>query len=135
MTFNSSLETNSSWYTGADGNLYSNALSETEIASGESRTLKLVLSKDMTEENTGIVNNLTEIYEDYNIYGVSDYNSTPGNKAQGENDLGSVDTVITIKTGETLIYISVIITTLILGSVAVFMVYRKIVITRKKGGV
>lgn len=135
MTFNSSLEANKDWYTGTDGNLYSTSFADIELAPGESKTIKLVLTKQVTEENTGIVNNLAEICEDYNIYGISDINSTPGNKAQGENDLGSADVAILIKTGEQLIYISVIITTILLGSIVVFIAYNKIVLRRKKGGV
>lgn len=135
MTFNSSLEANSSWYTGTDGNLYSTALADKELAPGESATIKLVLTKQMTEENVGIVNNLAEIHDDYNIYGISDTNSTPANKAQGENDLGTADVVISVKTGEVFIHISVIITSMLLGSIMVFVIYTKIAFKRKKGGV
>ena len=135
MKFNSSLGENSKWYTGTDGNLYTTALADYELVKGESRTIKLVLTKDMTENNTGIVNNLAEIYEDYNIYGITDRNSTVANKAQGENDLGSADMVILIKTGETLIYISVIITTILIATIAVLMVRKRIALKNKKGGV
>lgn len=135
MTFNSSLEANKDWYTGTDGNLYSTSFADIELTPGESRTIKLVLTKQVTEENTGIVNNLAEICEDYNIYGISDINSTPGNKAQGENDLGSADVAVLIKTGEQLIYVSVIITTVLLGSIVIFIAYNKIVLRKKKGGV
>ena len=89
----------------------------------------------MTENNTGLVNNQVEIYEDYNIYGVSDYNSSPGNKAQGENDLSSSDIIVLIKTGETLIYTSVLITTFMITGLAIVVVSRKIVQFKKKGGV
>ena len=126
MKFNSSIQSNAeNWYTGSDGKLYSTTLANTELKKGESRTIKLVLTREMTEDNTGIVNNLAEIYEDYNIYGVSDKNSTPANKAQGENDIGSADSVILIKTGETLIYISVIITTILIMSVAILIIVQK----------
>ena len=135
MKFNSSLGENSKWYTGTDGNLYTTALADYELVKGESRTIKLVLTKDMTENNTGIVNNLAEIYEDYNIYGITDRSSTVANKAQGENDLGSADMVILIKTGETLIYISVIITTILIATIAVLMVRKRIALKNKKGGV
>ena len=135
MTFNSSLEANSSWYTGSDGNIYSTGLENRELAPGESATVKLVLTKQMTDENTGIVNNLAEIYEDYNIYGISDSNSTPANKAQGEDDLNAADIVISIKTGEVFINISVIIISMLLGSIVVFLVYNHIRISKKKGGV
>jgi glucose-6-phosphate dehydrogenase assembly protein OpcA len=89
----------------------------------------------MTEENTGIVNNRAEIYEDYNIYGISDANSVPANNAQGENDLGLADAIITVRTGEVFVHISVIITTVLLGGIVIFIAYYKIVHRRKKGGV
>lgn len=134
MTFNSTL--NPDWYTGTDGNLYTSALADVELKPGETREIKLVLSKQMTEENTsGIVNNIAEIAEDYNIYGVSDINSTPMNKAQGENDMGSADAIITVKTGEVFIYISVIITSVILGSIVIFIAYTQIILKRRKAGV
>ena len=89
----------------------------------------------MTEDNTGNVNNIAEIAEDYNIYGVSDTNSTPLNKAQGENDMSSADAIITVKTGEVFIYISVIITSVILGSIVIFIAYTQIILKRRKVGV
>lgn len=133
MTFSSTL--NKDWYTGTDGNLYTTVLSDVELKPGESREIKLVLMKQMTEENTGLVNNLAEIAEDYNIYGVSDKNSTPLNKAQGENDLGSADAIITVKTGEVFIYVSVIMTSIVLGAIVIFIAYTQIIIKKRKVGV
>ena len=90
----------------------------------------------MNSENTsGIVNNQAEITNDYNIYGISDVNSTVGNKKQGENDISSADVLITINTGDTLIYLSVIITTLLIGGTIVFLTYTKLVVSKRKGGV
>lgn len=135
MTFNSSLDVNSDWYTGSDGNLYTDVLENMQLKSDDSVSIKLVLTKHMTEENTGLVNNIAEIYEDYNTYGVPDINSTPANKAQGENDMGTADTIIAVKTGEALVYTSIIIITILLGSIAVFVTHNKIVAAKRKGGV
>ena len=134
MKFNSSLESNSKWYTGTDGNLYTKAFENTELKKGDTKTIKLVLTKNMTSENTGISNNKAEIAEDYNIYGLTDTNSTPGNKVQNENDISSADSVILIKTGETFIYISVIVTSLLLGGIMVFIVYSKLEDFKRKVG-
>ena len=131
MTFSSTL--NKDWYTGTDGNLYTNSLADIELKPGETKEIKLVLTKQMTEENTGLVNNVAEIAEDYNIYGVSDTNSTPLNKAQGENDMGSADAILTVKTGEVFIYVSVIITSIILGGIVIFIAYTQI--KKRKVGV
>ncbi len=136
MKFNSTYGNNSDWYSTTDGSvLYTTKFENREFAPGESETIKLVLLKEMTDENTGLVNNNAEIIEDYNIYGVTDYNSTPGNKAQNENDMSSSDIIILIKTGETLIYTSVIITTIVITGLAILVVSRKIVQLKRKGGV
>lgn len=135
MEFNSSLSGNENWYLTADGILYSTALQDKELAKGETATIKLILTKKMTEENTGLVNNIAEIEEDYNIYGVSDYNSTPANKAQGENDISSSDIILLIKTGETLIYTSVLITTAMIIGIGAVVISKKIAEQKKKGGV
>ncbi len=133
MQLNSSLSPD--WYSGNDGNLYSSSLADVELQPGEARQLKLVLTRQMTVDNTDIVSNQAEIAEDYNIYGVSDINSTPMNKVQKENDLSKADAILTIRTGETLIYTSVIITSIILGAIIIAIAYAKIVIPKRKRGV
>jgi len=125
MTFNSGL--NPDWYTGTDGNLYTTALADTEIYTGETKEVRLVLTRQMTDQNTGLVHNTAEICEDYNIYGVTDKNIN--------DNSGSADTIIGVRTGEVFIYISVIITSILLGSVMVFVAYNTIVIRKRKGGV
>ena len=99
MEFNSSIKENIKWYGGNDGNLYTNVLENELIVPGEQKEVKLVLSKKMTEDNTGIVGNLAEIYEDYNIYGISDFDSIAGNHCESEDDSSNSDVIITISTG------------------------------------
>ena len=133
MTFNSNL--NPDWYTGAGGNLYTKALANKELASGQSQEITLVLTKQMTTENTGLVSNTAEIADDFNIYGVSDRNSVPSNKAQGEDDISTADIILTVKTGETLIYVSAMIVSILIGGAVAFIVYERVVKNKRKGGV
>lgn len=134
MEFNSSL--NPTWYSGNDGNLYTSELANTLINPGETKEIKLILTKQLTDSNTGLVNNRAEIAEDFNIYGISDKDSTPMNNTQGEDDLGSADCILTIRTGETLMYVSVLISSLLAGAVIVILVRAKIVSSKRfKGGV
>ena len=134
MEFNSGM--NQEWFTGSDGNLYTTQLANLEIQPGETKTFTLVLVKQMTEENLGTVSNTAEIAEDYNIYGVSDLDSTPNNKAQNEDDFARADSYLSVKTGEVFIYISVIITTIILvGSVVAIAVLKIKSRLAVKGGV
>ena len=104
MTFPEEL--NPDWYQGQDGNLYIEALQDEMIRAGESKEITLTLSKIMTEENTGNVNNTAEIAETYNDYGLTDIDSIEGNQAQGEDDMSSADCVITPATGRTIWYIA-----------------------------
>lgn len=132
MIFNDNL--NKKWQLGNDGNLYTNALENVELAKGESKEIKLVLVKQMTESNTDIVSNTAEISADYNVYGVSDFNSKTKNKAQGEDDMNSADIILTVKTGESLIYISAAIISTLIGCFVAFIVYKKVMKIKRKGG-
>ena len=73
----------------------------------------MTLTKSMTEDNTGRINNTAEIVEAYNELGIEDSNSTPGNKTKGENDMGSADVIISIGTGAIIFYSTVTIVVII----------------------
>lgn len=124
MEFNSGM--NQEWYTGSDGNIYTSELANIELQPGETKSFKLVLSKQLTDDNLGTVSNTAEIAEDYNIYGISDLDSTPNNNAQNEDDFARSDSYLSVKTGEVFIYISVIITTIILIGIVVSITIIKI---------
>ena len=135
VVFNSGLKGNENWYSGLDGNLYTSSLADVNIGPGESKEIKLIITKQMTEENTGLISNTAEIYQDYNIYGVTDKNSKAANKIQNENDMSTADVYIGVKTGEVFIYISVIITSILLGGIVIFLAYNKLIYSKRKGGV
>ena len=123
MTFSSEL--NPDWYISGN-NLYSNSLSNVRIEPGETREIKLILTKSMTGDNVGVVNNRAEIAEIYNEYGKSDIDSTPNNQNANEDDLGSADLMIAVATGaRTVIFtILVIINTGLIG-VAIYLIFIK----------
>lgn len=121
---------NLGWYIGVDGNLYNDSLANTIINPGEAKELTLTLTKKMTEENTGIVSNKAEIYEDYNEFGYTDYNSKPANNAQDENDLDYVNLIITVKTGEVVLYITIILISIAIIANGAYVINKKVL----KGG-
>ena len=128
-----SSELNPDWY--LSGNeLYTKKFANTTINPGEEKEVKLVLTKAMTNENTGVVNNRAEIAEDYNEYGISDVNSTPNNNMTGENDMGSADVIIGISTGGTIIVgiILVIINTILIALAIKLMVKNDIIKFKKE---
>ena len=122
LEFNTEL--NKNWHKGNDGNLYTDELANTAIKAGESKTVKLVLTKAMTDTNTGIVNNQAEISKDYNKVGIADKDSTPGDQDQKDDDMSSADLIIGVKTGETLIYISAIIAGIVLAIIAAIIIKK-----------
>ena len=118
--------TNNKGWTNVNGELHYENVENTIINSGNSMTVSLVLSKVLNENDTGIVNNVAEIGESGNSLGLSDVNSTPGNKAQGENDMDSADLIISIGTGRVVLYISLIITVLAILIVGIYFINRKV---------
>ena len=122
LKFNS--ETNTDWFLGTDGNIYNSSLGKKLLQPGESTELKLVLTKQVSESNTGLTSNTAEIYEAYNDEGLEDYNSTPGNKAQNENDLGQADIIIGPKTG-VFLYIGFAIGLMSIMAVAIYILNEK----------
>lgn len=120
---------NSGWYKNTDGNIYNTKLKNTEIKPGESKTVSIILVKQMTEKNTGIVSNSAEIAELYNEYGIEDIDSKVANRAENEDDFGTADIVISVNTGGLLINAVVIIICISLSLIFVY-VFKKVVLDR-----
>lgn len=97
LTLDTSL--NPDWYVAADGNAYTEKFEKELINPGETKTVTLILMKQMTENNTGIINNTFEIAKSYNEYAIEDIDSIEGNSAQGEDDMSTVDMIIGVETG------------------------------------
>ena len=122
LTFSSELNPN--WYLSGN-NLHTKALANEIINPGEEKEIKLILTKTMTENNVGLINNRAELYETYNEFALKDINSTENNQAQGENDLGSADVMINISTGATtIIYTLLVIINTGLIAVAIYLVIK-----------
>ena len=118
-----SSELNKDWYQTSDG-LYNTSLANDKIAPGESKEVTLTLTKDMTENNLGLINNTAEIEEAYNELGLADSNSTPGNRVNGENDYGSADLILGVRTGGG-IYIGITIAIVAVLGIVGFIIIRK----------
>ena len=124
LKFNSSL--NSDWYQSGE-NLYSNALENTKIEPGETKELKLVLTKEMTETNTGLTNNTAEINQSLSINNTNDSDSTLGNKKSGEDDLGQANLIIGVKTGAAISYILVSISILGMTVLVAYFLSKRLI--------
>ena len=120
-----SSELNKDWYqSGSD--VYCTSLANEKLEPGESKEVKLTVIKQMKENNTGLVNNTAEIAESYNELGLKDKNSTEGNKVKGENDMGSADLIISIRTGQVVTTVLLVISSIIILGVAVYFIKKTI---------
>ena len=131
-----STELNPNWYKGNDGNLYTTKLADKAIGAGESEEVKLLLTMQMTGDNNGIFTNTAEIKEDYNKQGYKDVDSIAGNKELKEDDLSTAEIAIGVKTGETIIYFSLIIAAILVGIATVLVIKKnKLKLQLRKKGV
>ena len=124
LDFNSSL--NKDWYKEGE-NLYSKSLSNKKINPGKSEELTLILTKNMTESNTGLINNKAEISKAYNTLGIEDIDSKFGNKQGNEDDLGSADVIISVSTGAVISYVVVTLSMIIIIGIVTLVGSKKIV--------
>ena len=126
MAFSSDL--NNDWYMGSDGNLYTTSLANKLLQPGETATVKLILTRKMTGENTGTVHNVAEITKAYNEYGKEDVDSVPGNNKDGEDDKSYADVIITMGTGkEVASFIGITLGILSIIAVAVILIKKYII--------
>ena len=123
--FKFSSELNKDWYQ-SGSNLYNSSLANIKLEPGQSKEVTLILTKQMTENNTGLVNNTAEIAESYNEQGLKDKDSTEGNRANGEDDLGSADLILSIKTGQIVETVLIILSTIVILGVAAYVITKRV---------
>lgn len=106
---------NAGWYLGNDGLLYNDTLKETNIMQGQSKELRLVLTKQMTANNTGVVSNKVAIVSTENDLAEKD---------NTDNNTSTQEIIITIKTGGALDVIKVITTTITLCVIILYVLHK-----------
>lgn len=114
---------NKEWYQ-SGGILYNSSLANEKLKAGESKEVKLVVTKQMTENNTGLINNTAQIVESYNELGLQD--------TQSNNDKGVADLILSIKTGQVVTVIGLIlISIIVIGGVtymgAIYVLKRRLI--------
>lgn len=121
LEFNQDL--NEGWV--KDGEYISSTnLSNDEIKAGETKELTLILTKTMTASDTGLISNVAEIEAESNNLEIQDTDSTPGNRKNGEDDLGQADLIIGVKTG-IITRVIYFVTAIILLSCTIYLVKLK----------
>ncbi len=111
---------NKDWYQ-LDDKLYNSSLSNEKIKPGESREIKLIVTKQMKEDNTGLIHNTAEIVESYNDLGLKDEN---------DNNSNSADLILSIKTGQVVTTITLILSSIIIIGTAMYIIGRFVLTKR-----
>lgn len=114
FTFNESL--NKGWHQ-SDNYLYNESISSEKIGKGDNIEVKLILTKKMSESNTGLVNNTAKI-ESYNNLKELEDSSLDNNK-------GSADVIISIKTGEVIRFMLLILSFIIAIGGTIYCVMKR----------
>ena len=124
-----SSELNKDWYQ-SDGKLYNTSLANEKIQAGETKELTLTVTKQLTENKMGLISNTAELEAVYNEQRLADKDSVAGNNTAGEDDYGKADLILSIKTGQVVATVSIIVVS-ILVIVAGAIIVTKIVMKRK----
>lgn len=97
-------EDNTGWKDEGNNVISTRLLENTLLQPGEYADVEVVLTWINNENNMGVMNNIAEISEDYNQYGIPDKDSTPDNKKDGEDDIDDAPVMLSISTGQVRIY-------------------------------
>lgn len=124
--FKFSSELNKDWYEGGDGAIYNVSLANEIIKPGETKKLTVVLTKNINSEGFGMFSNTAEIYEASNNYGMTDIDSTPGNRVLEEDDYSNANVLVGIKTGEVAIYTTLTICIIAIIGTGVYVIRKKV---------
>jgi len=114
MKFNSEL--NKDWYEGTDGMLYCEAFANNKLQPGEKAKIKLILTKEMTDDKVISPVNNVKLAETYNEYLIEDSNK--------ENDSSEATIIISIKTGKVETYVWLALVVIAIISTGIFGVIK-----------
>ena len=109
-----------------NGKVVTNELENTLLQPGESATVSITLTWINSENNLGLKTNIAEISEDADGNGnkITDIDSTPNNKIDGEDDQDTAPIMLTIKTGATTVYAGVIIAVISILGLGIYSIKK-----------
>lgn len=124
LDFDGSLNPN--WSNSGNGKLSNSSLSGIRIKPGESKIVKLYLTKNMTDSSVGTITNAAEITKSSNASNLVDIDSVEGNKNEKEDDYSEAQLIISIGTG-VVTYVLMIIVSLIVLIIIRYLVKKNII--------
>ena len=115
-----SSELNTDWYKESDGKISTTSLSGIKIEPGKTSEIHLLLTKNMTENNTGIIPNTVTLDKISNLEQISEKDSA------AQNNESSATLVLSIKTGSPILYISITIGCIAIIAVGAYLIKKKV---------
>lgn len=115
-----SSELNKDWYKESDGNISTTSLSGIKIEPGQTSEVHLLLTKNMTENNTGVIPNTA------NLAKISDLEQISEKDDALQNNTSSATLVLSIKTGSPILYISITIVCIAIIAVGAYLIKKKV---------
>lgn len=73
-----------------------------------------------------VISNDAEIYEAYNDFGLEDVNSTPANQNREENDLSTANVVLSVKTGQIIMNIAIVVAVIAIIGIGIYEINTKV---------
>ena len=117
LEFSSNL--NKDWYVSGD-TVICTGLENDIINPGESKEVKLILTKKMNDNGTGTVSNKAEITETYNDQGLLDETS------EDDDTNSTANVIIGIKTGGPVTYVVLTLTILAIAACGAYIINKKV---------
>ncbi len=117
-------EDNPDWKQVSEKVVATTKLENTLLKPGESATVDIILTWINSEDNLGLKVNIAEISKDYNDSDTPDIDSTPDNFKEGEDDIDDAPVILSIKTGEARIYITLAGIILVTLAGGIFLIKR-----------
>lgn len=119
-------ETNKDWYMDGNKVLHNKSIADQVIKPGETKTVTLVLTKTLKSDSTGTIENTGEIGASRNLLGITENDSTAGNKKTGEDDMRTASLIVSISTGSPIMYIGIIIGTMAVLGLGIYIINKKV---------
>ncbi len=130
--FSFSTNLNSNWYQKGQGTIATKQLENQVINPGEKKQVTLIVTKNMTQANTGTSVNKAEIGQQFNKLSVEDVDSVAGNQKEGEDDQSKAEVIISISTGEVMLQVSFIILIIAILVAGIYVINKKLAKGRKE---
>lgn len=125
-----SSEMNTEWYVGTDNYLHYAAIEPEAIEPGKTQTLKLVLTRTLKSNSTGTIENIAEIGESSSLEGLTEKDSSGGNKQTGEDDISTASLIVSISTGSPIMYIGIVIGSMLVLGFGIYIINKKVLKVR-----